>query len=170
MQTEGPGIYKFFGASKYNEYNLIDVSGIFDRERTLAVDSAGGKLYVGHSNFSSGHIKVFDTINEELVEDIPVPGTPTGVVADETTGTLFVSSGNKVREFPAVIIPDVFAGPKISIGHTTVKVGGKVDPAGGTPVTDCYFEYGQKPATTRPGPSPANRKPRPAHPLKLRRT
>ena len=110
IADEGPGVYKFFGASKYNEYNLIDVSGIFDRERTLAVDSAGGKLYVGHSNFSSGHIKVFDTITEEQVEDIPVPGTPTGVVVDETTGTLFVSSSNKVREFPPVIIPDVIRG------------------------------------------------------------
>ena len=148
---EGEGVYKFFGESKYNEYSKIASNTQFDRVLALAVDASAGVLYVGREE---GHVDVYDTSTEALIEEIPVSGEVTGLVADETSGTLFIGSAGKVREFPPVIIPDVFAGPKISIGHTTAVVGGKVDPAGGTPVTECYFEYGEEASNYTSGPIP----------------
>jgi hypothetical protein len=148
--AEGEGVYKFFGASKYNEYNKIVTSSQFDRVRTLSVDASAGVLYVGRK----GHVDAYDTTTEALIEEIPVSGDATGVVADETSGTLFIGSSGKIREFPPVILPDVSAGPPIDIGHTSVTVGGNVDPAGGAPVTECYFEYGEEAGNYTSGPIP----------------
>jgi hypothetical protein len=152
IASEGEGIYKFTGASHYNEYKkILDVDPPqSDRVYGMSVNASDGVLYVGRT----GRVEAYDTSTNELIETIPVSGAAIGVVADETSGTLFIASGDKIREFPAIVIPDVTAGPKISVGHTTAKVGGKVGRAGGAPVTECYFEYGEEAGNYTSGPVP----------------
>ena len=164
IASEGEGIYKFTGASHYNEYKkILDVNPQFDRVFTMSVDASTGVLYVGRP----GRVEAYDTSTNELIETIPVTGRSHRSGRRRNQRDPLHRQRQQIREFPAIIIPDVTAGPKISVGHTTAKVGGKVGRAGGHADHRMLFRVRAKqPATTRPGPSPANRPPRPAHPYK----
>ncbi len=66
-------------------------------------------------------------------------------VAVDEAGRVFASMGNEIVVFgPGDILPDVhtFSLGLDDVGYTTAHVGGEVELAGGSDITECEFEYG----------------------------
>ncbi len=131
-------VWKYTASSGYTEH--INLSYIGPRQ--IMVDSATHVLYV-ERGFGNG-IEAWDE-NGNVIETFAT-GFPTGgngqsasIAIDEADGTIYVSNPdtNQILVYPAAIAPDVTTGEQSGAATLT----GHVDPAGGGPVTNCYFEY-----------------------------
>jgi hypothetical protein len=100
----------------------------------LAVNGVQNRLYVA----SGTTVKALDADSGAVVETITPGGSVLDVAVDEATDTVFTSGGGVIKEITGAIVPDITTGSP----EGNSKVTGKVEPAGGGNVTECYFEWG----------------------------
>jgi hypothetical protein len=123
---------KFTAESGYTTKLSIPTSG--GGNPGLAVNGLANRLYVANG----GSLKSYDTESATLVETVSVASGATDVAVDEATDTVFAVAGGAIKEISGAVVPDVTTeGPE---GNS--KVNGKVETAGGGPITECYFEWG----------------------------
>ena len=72
--------------------------------------------------------------------------TSRGVAINGSTGNVYVSSnpsgGSRVVIFgPAAVVTEITTGDATNVTGTSATLNGRVDPANGSDVTECHFEY-----------------------------
>ncbi|HEY5976912.1 MAG TPA: fibronectin type III domain-containing protein [Solirubrobacterales bacterium] len=108
------------------------------------VDLNTDDLYIAHE----GKIKVFSSgSSEEAIHEVapPIGANTTALAYSKASNKIYVSEANKIKIYGAGdIIPDVrtFKPQIADVGHTSATVRGRVEPAGGEPITSCKVEYG----------------------------
>jgi hypothetical protein len=112
---------------------------------TLSVDPASGHLYsLVREEASTVYIMreyAPSSSGASLIATVPV-GVVAGIAVDGTSGRIYLSSGNKIEVLgPLVAVPDVTTDPATVTGDTSVALRGTVNPDG-TPLEECFFEYG----------------------------
>jgi phosphodiesterase/alkaline phosphatase D-like protein len=123
-------VWRYTAASGFNQGNEIygtSAQGIdVDSEHGVVYVTAGGSpRKINAYNADGAMLEAFDS------------GFASAIAVDETTGTLYVLSENKVNVYPGVVIPDVSTE---GVAGTTVSA--SIDPVGGGDVTSCEFQYG----------------------------
>jgi phosphohistidine swiveling domain-containing protein len=111
----------------------------------VTIDPATGDVYASQANELFQYSPTGETLISEFGSG--VINDAWGVGVDETTGQVYAATyyGSSIDVFgPRVIVADVTTDPSSSpnIEHTSAKLTGQVDLAGGPAVTECYVEYG----------------------------
>lgn len=67
-----------------------------------------------------------------------------GLAVSRTSGTVYAANpgGGNVVAFTRFVLPDVNAAPETNLTKTSATVNQEIDPAGGSPITACHYEYG----------------------------
>jgi hypothetical protein len=130
----GGATYKFTAASNYTEK-----SGPIDNVTKASTVDKSGKLYIARYYYQNA--RIYDS-SGALIETFGEGNNHTysGIAVNEATGEIYLAdqnSGGLVRVFPGVVVPDVTTGEPTG----DKSVSGRVEPAGGGTVTECFFEY-----------------------------
>jgi hypothetical protein len=105
--------------------------------RAIAVDPVTHLVYIAHFN------DVADYQPDGSLIDKFAEGTfPGGVAEDQDTGTVYVAGNEKIRVFEPIVTPDAVGEQPTEVTDTSARLNGHVDPAGGSEVTECRFEWG----------------------------
>jgi sugar lactone lactonase YvrE len=120
--------------------------GIIDGDgpRAVNIDPSTHDVYSAHQTF----VRQFDSSGTLLSEfGADLLANTRGVDISGSTGNVYVSTnpsgGSRVIIFgPLGIVPDVTTGNATNVTGTSATLNGHVDPAGGTDIIDCHFEYG----------------------------
>jgi hypothetical protein len=120
----------------------------------VAVDATSDDVFVDHGN----EVVSYDSSGASL-------GAPSGsaqltssrgLAINHGTDTIYASQDSEVHIFgPPVTVPDLTAGSASTIGATTATLNGTVDPDG-VALTDCQFEYSDKPGYIGAGSVPCS--------------
>jgi len=143
----GGGVYVLRAGNNYATPTLIP--GTVGNSK-IAIDSDAQRAYFYASN--GNKVRVYDTNSLAEVESFNAgAGNIRGITVDEASHTVFLATGQKVREFRQVNVPLVTTGDQV--GNS--ELSGSVALDGGGEVQECWLEYGTSsdPSSFTKGPA-----------------
>jgi hypothetical protein len=140
-------VWKYTAASSYTSATLFDSFAA----NGVAVDKATGHVFVAHPE----RITEYDTSGTLLGEFGNEVGSSStkrylGVAVNEATNEVYVTDSNttaaqrKIKVFgpPVIVKPEAITNPATAVARNEATLNGEVDPAGGTGITECKFQWG----------------------------
>jgi hypothetical protein len=112
------------------------------------VDSATHDVYVSHfsqvDQFDSSGNPILQFGMADPIHAFGGIAGAQGLAINSSSGNVYVADTNNARVdiFTPFALPDVTTGPASNVGRTSATLTGHIDPAGGSPVIDCHFDYG----------------------------
>jgi hypothetical protein len=149
----GTGVWKFSPTG--TNLGVLDPSG--NEAKDIAVDNSDGHIYTVHQG-EPGQLNIneYDASGALVTQfggpegTYPGSGFPEGIAVNETTHTVYISTGNRVDSFVRtgnITVPDVTTGAA-TVTASTATIHGTVDrdvPNGGAPINSCFFQWGTNP-------------------------